>query len=162
MILVFAFHKSKNSNDVSPFNEIFLKKISLNQKIMVISIRNFSFHRKVLSLEKLERYSLIEISAFLLPDKFSNILLRFINFITAWLIFKYLTSRKLLTEIAGVHQIGFFTPIGYYFSIFFKVPFILQLIGNDKYNIERWKLKLKPRTVITGNASHLLENARKT
>ncbi len=155
MILVFGFHKTKNCGDVSPFNEIFLKKISLKNKLTVISVRNISFHRKLIYVEDFENYKVIELSAFLLPGRYTSSFLRRINYSIAKMIFNVLKKKNLLTGVALVHQIGLFTPIGYYFSNFCKVNFILQLIGNDKYNVNRWRINFKPSTIIATNSKIL-------
>jgi len=155
MILVFAFHRTKNYGAVSPFNEIFLTKISLKNRVTVISVRNISLHRRLIYTEDFGTYKVIEVSAFLLPGKYTNFFLKKINYIIAKIIYNVLKKRKLLKGITIVHQIGLFTPIGYYFSNFCNVNFILQLIGNDKYNFESWKIPYRPSLMITTNSKVL-------
>ena len=155
MILFIGSHRTKNNKNVSPFNELFLSKISLNHKILVLSVRNISFHRKVIYKERFSNYEVIELSAFFLPGSFSRLLLRIFNYLVSKVVFIYLKRRQGVKRVKVVHQVGLFTPVGFYLSRFYDCQFLLQLIGNDIYNFNKWKIKYSSSTIITANSKSL-------
>lgn len=157
MIIVFAFHRSMHNRQVSPFNEIFLKKIAENCRILVISVRHFSPRRRLLYFEDFGSYTVVEFSGFFMPQKYQNFLLREVNKYMTTVLYRMLSKHKLLERPTLVHQIGFFHPLGFYFSKLCKVPFLMQIIGNDKYLINKWSLKYPSNTVVTANSSSLAD-----
>jgi glycosyltransferase involved in cell wall biosynthesis len=152
MIIVFAFHRSAHKKNVSPFNEIFLKKISQHYRVLVIAVRHFSHRRKLFYVEDFGTYSVVEFSGFIMPEKYQNLFLRKFNKYMTGVMYRMLVKSKLLDNPKLVHQIGFFHPLGLYFSKICKVPFLMQIIGTDKYFINKWRIKYPANTLVTANS----------
>ena len=152
MIIVFAFHRSAHKKHVSPFNEIFLKKISQHYHVLVIAVRHFSHRRKLFYVENFGSYSVVEFSGFIMPEKYENLLFRKFNRYMTGVMYRMLAKSKLLDNPKLVHQIGFFHPLGLYFSKICKVPFLMQIIGTDKYFINKWPIKYPADIVVTANS----------
>jgi glycosyltransferase involved in cell wall biosynthesis len=157
VIVIFAFHRSAHNRQVSPFNEIFLKKISQRQRILVISVRHFSPRRKIFYLETFGNYSVVEFSGFFMPQKYQNFILRKLNKYMTAVMHRILCKNKLLDNASLVHQIGFFHPLGLYFSKLCNVPFLMQIIGNDKYLVNNWGIKYPSNALVTANSRSLAD-----
>jgi glycosyltransferase involved in cell wall biosynthesis len=157
MIVVFCSHRTKNKTQVSPFNEIFLKKISRTNEILVLYIRNFSFYRPFILDTVYADYRVIEISCFLLPTNSDIYLLRLLNQIISKIILFVLKKKCIIKDVTLVHQIGVFAPIGYYFSELLNVKCILQLIGTDFIYFNSWRAKIHTDVIITANSKKLLD-----
>ncbi|MES2330158.1 MAG: glycosyltransferase family 4 protein [Bacteroidota bacterium] len=154
-ILIIASHRTDTSSQISPFNELFIKKIAKNNKVVVFYPRNFSFKRKLYKRNAFGAYDVIEGSVYYKPNRMDSYFLELVNKLSSFISVLYL--RKVMgIKIGLVHQIGYFTEIGYNISLQLQVKFVLQIIGSDIGNTELYVKKDRSNVFLTANAQYSL------
>jgi len=135
MLIIFSNHTTQNHKHVTWFYDSFVEKIAAKRNIVVISIRNISIKRPLLFFEKNNLFISIELSCFFLPQNMNNSILTLTNYFISHIAYFFIQKRIGNTPIKGVHQVGFFHPIGYYFAKYLGTKCIMQIIGTDNLTL---------------------------